>query len=341
MDMSNGSSDNDSDADMDALFMGAAVTATVAVATLTQRMMAAVPALPEERTPRPPAAYRHRAHWAATPWMRMLTEQAGELQQPQSRAAKRFRGDFRLPYPVFLRVVEAAKAHKWLWCCDTDAVGVKSAPLELKVLAVLYLLGSGAALRTIASLSGMSQTTVQRVLHAFCSDFAADMYDEWVKPELNEETYRPLMQHYAAVGFPGCVGSSDVTHVPWDKTPSRSLRAYTGKEGFPTVAYEVTVSHTMQVLGVTAGFQGSFNDKTIVRYDAGVQRVKTDPFFTRMEYSVRIGAGNEASSYKRITGAYIAVDGGYHKVRGLFGSTRMHLSDACAMSVRMSEFGCL
>jgi hypothetical protein len=143
--MSNGSSDNDSDADMDDLFMGAAVTATVGVATLTQHMMAAVAALHEERTPRPAAEYRHRADWAATPWMRMLTEQAEELQQAQSRAAKRFRGDFRLPYPVFLRVVEAAKAHKWLWCCDTDAVGVKSAPLELKVLAVLYLLGSGAA----------------------------------------------------------------------------------------------------------------------------------------------------------------------------------------------------
>jgi hypothetical protein len=66
-DMSNGSSDNDSDADMDALFMGAAVTATVAVATLTQHMMTAVAALPEERTPRPAAEYRHRADWAATP----------------------------------------------------------------------------------------------------------------------------------------------------------------------------------------------------------------------------------------------------------------------------------
>ncbi|CAN0369467.1 unnamed protein product, partial [Discosporangium mesarthrocarpum] len=41
---------------------------------------------------------------------------------------------------------------------------------------------------------------------------------------------------------------------------------YTGKEGFPSIAYQVTVYHTGCALAVTAGFAGATSDKTIVRY---------------------------------------------------------------------------
>jgi hypothetical protein len=312
--MSESDSDSSSEAEMDEVLLTVAAVATAAVSSQIAYNMAAADAVPKACTARRAAERRHRAVWAETPWMRMLYDQADQLQRPRSRAAVMFRGDFRLPYPVFLQVVEAARRHKWLQCHNTDAVGALAAPLELKVLAVLYLLGSGCALRTVASLSGMSQSTVQRTFHEFCHDFAADMYEEWVTPQADETTFRPLMQHYAAVGFPGAVGSSDVTHIPWDKTPSRSARAYTGKEGFPTVAYEATVDHTMRVLAVTTGFQGAVNDKTIVRYDSFVQRIKSDPFYTQLQYSVRTDVGNQVNCFKRLTGAYLIVDGGYHKV---------------------------
>jgi hypothetical protein len=51
-----------------------------------------------------------------------------------------------------------------------------------------------------------------------------------------------------------------------------TTRYFTGKEHFPTIAYEATVDHSGRVLGVTKGFPGAKNDKTIVRFDLTVSR---------------------------------------------------------------------
>jgi Plant transposon protein len=307
---------SDSEQDSDREFSDLVTMAGTAAASAVFAVQSAVALALQVAAPGPrrPPTLEPRTAYAQTPWMTLLTEQHEELSIATSRAAKRFRLDFRLPYPVFLQLVTAARQHKWLHCAETDASGRNCVPLELKLLSVLYLLGSGCAMRTIASLSGMSEPTVQRTLHKFCKNLCCDMYDEWVKPASTQEELSTVMRSYAAVGFPGAVGSSDVTHVPWDKTPSQKGRHYTGKEGFPTIAYEVTVDHTMRVLAVTAGFHGSVNDKTIVRYDGFIQRVKTDDFYTQAEYRVRTGPGSSADNFKRLKGAYLIVDGGYHKV---------------------------
>ena len=191
---------------------------------------------------RRPSVMEERVDYLSTPWMRMLRERKEDLGDPYSRHARKFRLDFRIPYPVILQLVQASEQHGWLHCGAQDAAGRPAIPVELKLLAVLHLLGSGAALRTVAALSGISEPTVQRALHRFCSEFSSAQYDEWIKPHKTEEELASVLRHYAAAGFPGAVGSSDVTHVPWDKTPSQQGRYYTGKEGFPTIAYEVLVS---------------------------------------------------------------------------------------------------
>ncbi|CAN0169021.1 unnamed protein product, partial [Pylaiella littoralis] len=58
--------------------------------------------------------------------------------------------------------------------------------------------------------------------------------------------------------------------------PYNQGRSYTGKEGKPTVGYQVTVNHAGRVLAVTEGFTGSTNDKTIICCDEAVDRIRTD-----------------------------------------------------------------
>jgi hypothetical protein len=41
--------------------------------------------------------------------------------------------------------------------------------------------------------------------------------------------------------------------------------------GYTTRTFEVTVNHKRQCMGATRGFYGSYNDKTIVRFDGLVQ----------------------------------------------------------------------
>ncbi|CAM9384052.1 unnamed protein product [Choristocarpus tenellus] len=72
------------------------------------------------------------------------------------------------------------------------------------------------------------------------------------------------MHTYGAVGFPGAVGSTNVTHVRWERAPISDAPFYIGKEGYATIAYEVTVDHTGFARGVTTGFPGAKNDKTII-----------------------------------------------------------------------------
>lgn len=60
-----------------------------------------------------------------------------------------------------------------------------------------------------------------------------------------------------------------------------------------------------------AGFPGSINDKTGVRYDAYIQRLRSDPLFLNYEYPLYDSQGRTI----RGKGAWAIVDGGYHRWR--------------------------
>ncbi|CAN0405602.1 unnamed protein product, partial [Discosporangium mesarthrocarpum] len=70
--------------------------------------------------------------------------------------------------------------------------------------------------------------------------------------------------------------------------------------------YQVTVYHTGCALAVTAGFAGATSDKTIVRYNPSVDRVKTHEAYAQMEYTLVDSEQREFSE----KGAYLIVDGG-------------------------------
>eukprot|EP00286_Rhodomonas_abbreviata_P002468 CAMPEP_0181345302 /NCGR_PEP_ID=MMETSP1101-20121128/32675_1 /TAXON_ID=46948 /ORGANISM="Rhodomonas abbreviata, Strain Caron Lab Isolate" /LENGTH=229 /DNA_ID=CAMNT_0023457245 /DNA_START=211 /DNA_END=897 /DNA_ORIENTATION=+ len=90
----------------------------------------------------------------------------------------------------------------------------------------------------------------------------------------------------------------------------RSL--YCGKEKFPTISYEVTVSHDGRILAVTPGHAGTRNDKTIVRHDAFVMAVK-DGKYGHVKFHLYDASGNIITE----SGCYLICDGGYHKWRAL------------------------
>ena len=52
---------------------------------------------------------------------------------PSTRAFKRFRGSFRVPYPFFVELVELVKQRDWFPTGQEDAVGRPCIPVELKV----------------------------------------------------------------------------------------------------------------------------------------------------------------------------------------------------------------
>lgn len=117
------------------------------------------------------------------------------------------------------------------------------------------------------------------------------------------------MKDYDELGFTGAMGSTDVTHVHWAAAPHSLRFSYKGKEGYPTLAYECTVDHSGRCLGATKGYPGAHNDKTIVKFDSFVTKVREE--CKDVEYTLK---DSDGTTYTE-RGAYLIVDGGYHQVR--------------------------
>ena len=69
---------------------------------------------------------------------------------------------------------------------------------------------------------------------------------------------------YAKMGFPGCVGSIDVTHLMWKQCPS-ALRhvCTTGHYYCPSVAFQMVCAHTRRIHHVSRPFYGATNDFSV------------------------------------------------------------------------------
>lgn len=49
-----------------------------------------------------------------------------------------------------------------------------------------------------------------------------------------------------------------------------SWSIHNGKEGYPTLSYEITVDHTKRIIAATEAHSRVRNDKTIVKFDSFV-----------------------------------------------------------------------
>ena len=182
----------------------------------------------------------------------------------------------------------------------------------LQILTALQILGRGSCFDDILQLSLMSKAMAAATFHKFCKHFAMEMFEEHIY--LPTGTYLDeVMDHYHKLGFTGAMGSTDVTHVGWGMGPFTLGRSFTGKEGFPTIAFQVTVDHAGRALAVTSGFTGATNDKTIIRYDAAVNKINNDNQYKGREYKLRKTDG----TYRERKGCYLIVDNGYHEVNYL------------------------
>ena len=70
-------------------------------------------------------------------------------------------------------------------------------------------------------------------------------------------------KQYRYMGFPGCVGSMDVTHLHWGACPKGLRHHCIGRYGHPTVAFNFVCAHTRRIHHISTPFYGATNDITI------------------------------------------------------------------------------
>ena len=87
--------------------------------------------------------------------------------------------------------------------------------------------------------------------------------------------------------------------------PAGLSNLITGKEGYPSIGYNMICDHLGRELALMPGAHDSINDQTIVKFDEAVEDVKTtNKLFTEYMYEMR----NEQGERQLEKGVYIIVD---------------------------------
>lgn len=132
------------------------------------------------------------------------------------RWEKKFRRKFRVPHYFFIQTVKWVKT----WRLDRkDAFNRGGVPAEILVLGTLKILANGETFDSVAEKAHVGSTTLRVFFHEFISKFAEEMYPIYCYPPTTDEDIDKSVNLYEINGFPGCVGSVDVTHITWWTSP--------------------------------------------------------------------------------------------------------------------------
>jgi hypothetical protein len=146
----------------------------------------------------------------------------------------KFRTRFRTPYAFFRDIlIPECRLRGVLVNQRTSRIS-----LELKVMVALRILGRDAVSDSCEELSEIARSTCNDIFIQFVAQFNAAFYDDVIKPPTGDNLLH-VMETYRKLGFPGCVGSIDCTHVKWRQCPKSLRFECSGKEGYPTLSFEV------------------------------------------------------------------------------------------------------
>jgi hypothetical protein len=258
-----------------------------------------------------------REDFAGSQWQIMID--TGTYRKETTKQGRNFRRKFRVPAPLFDFIVGTLLHHKLFPEFDTfgsgkDAFGRPIASLQVKVLIVFRLLGSGCDFSSVYDGSRVDEQTARVFFYRFNDIFARTFYKIHVHPPSTQKELEETLAIYKRLGLPGAIGSTDCFHLFWDKCPAPlQIDCRNGRYKRCTLVWSVSNDHHRKIYSVTAPFHGTTSDKTISQYDGFLQSVhqKTNPMFANAPFTLFDEFG---SPIDRV-GAWILCDNGYHKWR--------------------------
>ena len=247
---------------------------------------------------------------------------------------KEFRRRFRVPAPFFLDwLVPECKAIN-IFGASRDII-----PVEIKLLICLRLLARGNVVDDIVELSRGSDKSVRLFFKTFVVNFSNHFKKDFIRMPTGNDL-KKVLDVYQRLGFPGCIGSMDCTHVRWLCCPTEIANLCIGKEGFPTLSFQVVVDHARQINHVSVSGFGTMHDINMCTVDVIVRndkyglldrRGKSRNLYKEVEFVVYDKDGHAV----KIRGAYLITDGGYEGL-SIFVNPNISRSDRAA--IVWSEF---
>mmetsp|Transcript_14625 Transcript_14625/g.24207 ORF Transcript_14625/g.24207 Transcript_14625/m.24207 type:complete len:176 (-) Transcript_14625:1584-2111(-) len=155
------------------------------------------------------------------------------------------------------------------------------------------------------------KSTCNFIFKQFIEGVATKLFPVYVKPlEMGSPDFIAATNTYARMGFPGCVGSVDCTHIYWDKCPVELTNLCKRQDKPPSLSYELVCDHSTRIHSCTDGFVGTSHDGLVVVNDPYMQRIYNG-LYKNFSYSLYTAEG-EFVTYK---GGYVISDNGYENFK--------------------------
>ena len=95
-------------------------------------------------------------------------------------------------------------------------------------------------------------------------------------------------QEFNIAGFPGCIGSTDATHIPLEKVCFSLRQTHLGAKSKSTMrTFNLTCNHRRQILHTTSGHPGRWNDKTLICFDHFMSELRDGGLDNKMDFELR------------------------------------------------------
>lgn len=247
--------------------------------------------------------------WNEVSWLILIRKP--DISTPTSRNGKDFRRMFRTPFPVFEFIVNECRAtNEPAFNYEQNIkAGQVAIPLELKILFVLRVLGSGLLMRDGAELTNnfISNTEGTSFFKMFCKLFRKHFGPKYIKP-LTDDALLRSMREYLMIGLAGCVGSVDGVFIPWDAIPFEDGNLCKGDKG-KGLLFEVIVTHCKRCISIEGSYYSTINDAGSVKYSKFLSDLKEKKIYKDLSYRIKIGP-NE-NDFVELSSVYVIADGGY------------------------------
>lgn len=262
-----------------------------------------------------PRQYNFRREYFQSVWW--AWNERMRLNPRDLKLQQRWRRRFRIPWSAFQSLLQEVRS-LGVFTEEPASSGVIGVPLELKLMGWLRVLGRGSCFDDIAELTNASEEVHRVFFHRMCKLYRQHFYPKFVSMPRSNDKILDLMDQYSRRGAPGCLGSMDVVRIGWLGCPQALSNVHSGKEKYPTLGYNAICDHNRKFLSFSTGFQGSMNDKTIVRFDTSVKEFRDGGLYATVEFTLIDGNGSSTAQ----VGAWLLVDGGYHQWQCMHGPVR-------------------
>jgi hypothetical protein len=185
-------------------------------------------------------------------------------------------------------------------------------PVELLLLASLRYLGCGWTFDDCEESTAIDNDVHMTFFHVFLEFGSTVLYKKWVLTAVNLPKAMLNMKEYSVAGFPGCVGSSDCTHIVTDQCEYNLKNNHLGaKNSLTTRTFNLTCNHRHRILHTTYGGPGRWNDQTMVWLDSFIGGIRDGRVLD--DVSFELLAHDKKGRIKELwfSGAHVIVDNEY------------------------------